>query len=850
MTLDRNRWQRLQAHFDRLTELEPGARQAAWSELDLSADDLEQLSRLVDAHDQPDSLLDAGSAAEVLAIDLEADPDLGPSGYGDQWAGQRLGPWEIGQRIARGGMSVVHQARRADGQFDKTVAIKLLDGDRLPVFERHRLAEEVRILALLEHPGIARLIDSGSSDEGQIWLAMEYVDGLPIDQHVRNRGPSVRQRIELILQVARALDYAHQRQVIHCDVKPANILVTPDGQARVVDFGIAALIQRQSAGQQEQRLYCSPSYAAPERLAGSPPTTRQDVFSLGAVLYKLLTGHGIRPRDRLTGWPASDEITPPSQTLDVKSDLADKLDIQAHELRGDLDAICLQALHADPEQRYASMGELLRDLENHLGRRPVSARNGGQLYALGCWIRRHSVAAALTALLLGSILSGALVALDQARRANLEAERALAARDFLIRILEAADPTREYGHDPTASELLRRGAERIDEELADRPALRIELLQTIGTTQLERGLIDDAVDSMERALAALSEHSRHSAHAPLLAARGMAAYEQGDYAAAIDFLRRARTLAIEHALPAKQLTEIEIQLAEMLVVDHQAEPALSLIEQVLNRPLDRIQQADALRIKGSALEIADQLEQARAVLHEALDLQTRIDPAHVTLAKIENDLGIVYWRLMDFDQAAEQFDASWRHKVLIYGQDHPQTLASLGNLAGVHSVRGDHAAAIDAYRLSLDGLIRVHGNEPHLDIAYTWGMLAISHYRNEDLSTAAAALEKALSMGEGLADPESRSVRWTSRFAALLAFERGERVESSALTPDLARCDNFAQIAPLDQRLCLAAWINELQNADSCPDALPAAIDANRSDGWPERWQRHWDDLQQRCLPP
>jgi len=843
MSLDRSAWERLQIHFDRLVVMEPARRAEALDSLDLIESDRQMLADLLRAHDDPDPLLEAGSAPDLLDL-VDTDADALES---IDWCGRTLGPWRVGEQIGRGGMSVIHSGFRADGQFEKTVAIKVLDAAQLASFQQHRLAEEVRILARLEHPGIARLIDSGTADDGHSYLVMEYVDGKPLNVHARENRLGVRDCVLLVMQVARALDYAHQRQVIHCDVKPTNILVTAEGQVRVVDFGIAALIQRQTEPVQAPKLYCSPAYAAPERLTGTLPTTRQDVFSLGAVLYQLLTGHGIRPRDALAGMPTSEELTPPSQTARMAAASGRPLAIDARQLRGDLDAICLKALHQDPEKRYGGMSELLADLEAWLDRRPVQARQGGRGYVIRRWLQRHATAAVLGGLLLTALFSGALIALGQARIATQEAARAVAARDFLVGILEAADPTLEYGHDPTASELLRRGAENIDERLADQPQLRIDLLHIIGKTQLERGLIEDAVGSLDRAISSLDATSAHPARPALLATRGMAAYEQGNYTESISFLEQARSAAHRQSSSPDVRQEIDIQLADMLVVDGQAERALQLTGAVLDEQIEPARRAEALRVRGAALEISDRLDEAERHLTEAWSIQQGLNANHVNLAKIENDLGIVYWRQADFEQAAEQFEASWRHKQAIYGNDHPQTLASLGNLAGVQAARGNHGAAQLAYRESLAGLLSVHNNRAHPDIAHTYGMLALSYYWQDELTQAREAITQARQVESELSDSDHSMVAWLVRLDALLALENGDLIEPGQLGVTLEDCQDFQARTALGQRLCLALWLVTSEAPSACNHPVPRSIDPATLHALPERWQQNWSLVLDRC---
>lgn len=836
--LDKAGWERVQQHFDRLIELDPCQRAARLDTLALSTEDRALLEALLEAHDQADPIFDSGSAPTLLAL---ADDDATEQ----DWSGRQLGPWKVEEQIGRGGMSVVHLGRRVDGQFEKTVAIKVLDAEQLAADQRHRLTEEIRILARLEHPGLARLIDSGHSDDGDPYLVMEYVQGVPLTDYIAERNISAGQRIELIIQVARALQYAHQRQVIHCDIKPSNILVTPEGQARLVDFGIAALDEDRSGTQ--SRFYCSPAYAAPERLNGTPPTTSQDIFALGAVLYRSLSGRNIRPHDAITGAQITDQPTPPSVATTQALEGKDAQAIDARELRGDLDAICMKAIAIDPDDRYVTVSELVADLQAWRDHRPVAARSGGRAYVLSRWLRRHSAIAVLGLLLIGSLIGGTVIALDQARQAGEQADRALASRDFLIGILEAADPVLEYGRDPPASELLRRGAERIRDQFNDQPELLIELLYIIGKTQLERGLIEDARTSLDQAVNALGPRSRHSDAANVLATRGLVAYEAGLWEESINWLEQAAEAAERNRIEKSDRHGILIQLADMQAVTRDTDSALTVIDRVLSEQPDLDQRIPALRVRGVAFQNAGDLGNAERVLLEALGLQQSIDPAHINAAKIENDLGNVYWLLRDFERSLDMHRASLQHKVEVYGELHPQTLTSLGNVAALSDAIGLHDQAQIAWRESLERLIVVHGGPVHPDIVYTRGMMALSAYLTDDLATSKSLVTEALAGRSELVDAPV-SVQWLDRVAALLDFELGQGLDPAALEVDAQVCGVPAERSPLGQRLCAAWWI--LAASEDEPACVPDGAEREYRRliaDWPARWQERWNQAQSLC---
>lgn len=802
MKISASDWAAIAEHFDRLAELAPDDRSQALNALDLDDRQRRQLEHLLAQHDRADALgLDTG-APERLGLDRDAGQENDePLAH---WQGQRLGPWQVDEIIGTGGMSVIYRGHRADGRFDKNVAIKVLNRANL-IGDSKRLDEEVRILARLEHPGIARLIDSGTSEAGHSYLVMELVRGRPVDAHCLERSAPPTETVDLAIEAARALEYAHQRQVVHCDIKPANLLVRDNGRLCVVDFGIAALLQRQSdAG---GRLYCSPAYTAPERFQRAPPDTSQDVFSLGAVLRELL------------------------------GERADR----------DLSAICDKASARDPDERYPAMTALRTELEAWRAKRPVEARNGGRIYKTSRWLQRHAVAATLGVLLLTSLATGVAAALWQASEARSEAARAVAARDFLIGIFEAADPVLSRGEDPPASELLRRGAERVRSAMAGQPRLLSEMLHVIGRTQLERGLIADAAHSLDEVLSLEATRGMPALHIAALSDRGMTAYEQGRFGSSVQFLEAARELALDHDLDGAELDRIEVRLADMLLIDEQVERSLALIETVLARlPDDDPGRIDAMRVYGAALHENGRLDEARRVLENALALQEALDDDDILRAKIENDLGVLHWDLRNLDAAAAAFERSLVHKQAVFGDHHPQTISTLGNLAGVNMARGDPAGAESAWLRSLEAL-RVVYQGPHPDFAYTRGMLAWSHYMREDFSGALDHVEAAMAHRDALPDSGLSMLAWLTPLRALLQLELNQPVKLGELVQPSQPCTELADLSQLQQRFCLARRLLETDPPAECgPESIPSVPEAVINQ-LPARWQKAHGILRQRC---
>lgn len=418
------RWQRVKALFAAAGDLAEPER-AAWLER-ACGDDISlraEVESLLAAHATEESILDQPAVAR-MARDAALAAD-------DPWPGRRIGPYEIVALIGHGGMSDVYRARRVDAEYDKEVAIKLVPGGTHARFVVQRFRAERQILANLEHPNIARLIDGGATDDGTPYLVMELVQGEPLDLHAASRQLSIRERLRLFQEVCAAVAFAHRHLVVHRDLKPANILVTADGQVKLLDFGIAKLLQpAPDAGPAPTSTVMralTPGFASPEQILGRPVTTASDVYSLGVVLYTLLTG---RSPYRGPLESAEDAIREVCDTEPLRPSAAATVDTGARgePLGRDLDAIVLRALRKEPERRYASVEQLSEDIRRFLDGLPVLARGDQLGYRAGKFLRRHRVEAAAALLLALTLVAATVVSLRQARVA--EEERARAERHF------------------------------------------------------------------------------------------------------------------------------------------------------------------------------------------------------------------------------------------------------------------------------------------------------------------------------------------------------------------------------------------------------------------------------------
>jgi serine/threonine-protein kinase len=385
--------------------------------------------------------------------------------------------YRIERKLSAGGMGTVWLAYRTDVMVNRPVALKLPRGSWHGLALADWMAEEREILASLEHPNIARLYDAGIATNGQPYLALEYVAGRPIDEYVKAARLPIDARLRLFLQMARAVAHAHGRLIVHRDLKPSNILVTDEREVKLLDFGIARLLDDGCTADRGAVRPFTPDYASPEQIAGEPLGIATDVYSSGVVLYELLTG--VRPRTRAAALQVSPADGGARRPSEVASDPSAR-----RTLAGDLDAIVLKALAYRPDQRYATVDALADDIDRYLGGYPVLARKGGNRYRVSKSVARHKVAFGAVAAVVVALLAGATLAMWQAHIARTEKGRALEVRDFLITIFQDASPYGADGRAWSALDWLKQVRNRVDRRLAERPALRVELLNIVGNSLL------------------------------------------------------------------------------------------------------------------------------------------------------------------------------------------------------------------------------------------------------------------------------------------------------------------------------------------------------------------------------
>ncbi len=617
---------------------------------------------------------DASLGREVASL-VEAHVRTGPVRRIDEEptpVGSMIGPYRLVNALGMGGMGVVYRAERVTPDFVQRVALKLLPSGCTSAELEARMALERKVLAQLEHPGIARLIDGGTTPEGQSFIAMEYVEGKPLAEFAR--WLPVRQKLRLILEICDALEFAHQHLVVHGDLKPGNILVTSEGHAKLLDFGLAARLEVEGVPSGRTENWFTPAYASPEQIRAQRLTTSTDIYALGVILYELLAG--VRPYETGGLSPAElekriCEFQPPPP-----SDLT--LGGARREIRGDLDAIALKALSKDPAKRYASVYRLAEDIRRHLLQRPVTARRPTGRYALGKYLLRNRAILSTTALIAASMIAGALAlakAFDERREREIATRVTHQAEELTALVVDhirAADPRHGIGDvDPSSLARLHFELGRA-ERLTEQPLVQARLFDALGQVFVSAGEHQVGRNLLERTLAL-----------------------------------RKKIQGINHPDVLESLEH----LAEALQAEGEFRRAEDLYRQALAReealfPLDDVRRSRTLSALGDLLSHAGALRESESLHREALYIRSRQYPAeHALVAASRLALAGVLEREGDFASAETIVREVLATRRQVLGPEHPEVGTILLRLAAVVAERP--SGEREAERLAREG-VEIH----------------------------------------------------------------------------------------------------------------------------------------------
>lgn len=740
-----DRWLQVKEIFHEAAELEPEERRTFL--LERCGDDYEmrrELELLMESHEGAGQFIERPAMASASDILLEGEASL--------WAGRAVGQYRVLREVGRGGMGLVLLAVRADDQFKKQVAIKILRRgmDSGEIVRRFRT--ERQILASLEHPNIARLLDGGITEDGLPYIVMEYIEGQPVDKYCDEHKLGTDKRLLLFRKICSVVEFAHQNLVIHRDLKPSNILITSDDEPKLLDFGIAKLLNPELAAQTlsatatDLRLM-TPEYASPEQIRGQNITTVSDIYSLGILLYRLLTGHApyhftqtspqeierlvchTEPERPSTVVGRTEGITTGEHTARITPETVGEARGEPPEalrrrLRGDLDNIVLKALKKEPERRYSSAAQLSEDIRRYMEGLPITARKDTFAYRASKFIGRNRIGVAAASLVLLAILAGLTASIWQARvaaRERNQARRETAKADqlnkFLKSILSAAAPEQK-GKNVKVIEVLNDAAARIDAEFANQPDLRAQALQTIGQTYAEIGLLNEAERYSREALKLNLElyGAETSATAQNKITLGSALLNKGKYEEAEQLTKEA--VAVERRLSPQGSKQLAL--------------CLFLLGEIYVR-----------RSAGK-----EELERAKQLLQESVSISDKVsgenneDSAYalVSLARAQQFLG-------DLDGS----EATFRKSIAIFRTLSPRyeirMATALLGLGWVLSLKGNYDESINTM-IEADVIAQKQGD--------SWGLfmskyyLCRAYYGKGDYARAAEEGAKAVAVGRNV----------------------------------------------------------------------------------------------------
>ncbi|MFN8573260.1 MAG: serine/threonine-protein kinase [Gemmatimonadaceae bacterium] len=720
--LSPEQWALAEPILDRAVELPESERAAFLEQACPDADLRAQLARILRLGSSHGGVL-SGDAQPLAASLLPNDPRLAEA------TPEVIGPYRVIRELARGGMGVVYLAERADGQFQQRVALKLIRHGMGSDEIHARFLTERQILARLNHPNIARLLDGGLSTDGRPYFAMEYVDGVPITTHCDAGALPVASRLALFEKVCEAVRLAHRSLVVHRDIKPSNILVTADGTVKLVDFGIAKLLGSDDEGgpsveTRAERRVMTPEYAAPEQVRGDAITAATDVYALGAVLYELLTGRRAHRLQRSTASeiervicevppePMSSAVTKPSVD---GSEAATEPDSRSAArattvpklrriLRGDLDTIAAKALQKDPDRRYQTVDALIEDLQRFGSGRPVLARPDSFIYRTRKFVARHRVGAALAAVAVVSLVGGLAAFVAQSQQTRREAARAEATRDFLAAMFSEAGPEHARGDSVTAREMLDRAGTRIDSAFRRQPDIRRELFARLGLIYRDLGVYAHADSLLRRAIAIADStdgvQSRMSANlrtslASVSIDRGQAPAAESLLTASLTTLRRGRPSAdLVNAL------DILGTAQRILYKFGESETAYrEAIRVGIRLPLDSLSLAALWGNLSVVLSDGGRRLASDSALRMALQIEERLlPPDHPTLVLNYMNLAVsldAQWKL---DSALALYDEVVRRQRRVYPAGHERVASALNNRSFTLMSMGQYARAESGFR--------------------------------------------------------------------------------------------------------------------------------------------------------
>lgn len=769
MTLERKR--RVFALLRDLVDV-PIDQQAHW--IQTHADDAamaNELLELLQSSATADSL-DDGAAGWINQMAAGSDDDLA--------AGGLVGDWRVLRTLGRGGMGVVYLVEREGEDYRQQGALKLIkrgmdSAEIVASFRRER-----RILSQLDHPNIARLLDGGVAEDGRPWLVMEHVDGETLLAWAARNNADLDARVGLFLQICAAVASAHRQLVVHRDIKPSNILVDKAGNTRLLDFGIAKVLEDEAHSERTATAsrFLSRAYAAPEQVSNAPVSTVTDVYQLGLLLAELLSGCGPAALNELAATRATQRLS--SARLRAGSEGPAR--ISARQLHGDAGIIISRACDADPTRRYVSVEALADDVARWRGGHPIIARPDSRLYRLRRFVGRHQLGTLLASVALIALLTATVVALRQAQRAEREAERALSVQTFLTGIFDAAAPDASSGRRVTARELLDRGSERIRGEFSEQPELRANLLLTLGSLYRQLGQFDEAASLLKESRATI-DNGDDAAMDRIDLELSIAERERGKLDEASSLLDRL--LAKTATQPASRAT---LHAERATLRERQGRFQEALVDAQAALAIDEMRGAEGLadrvrdrQIEGLVLTRLGKLNEARTAFDRAIEGAVAVygdDDTRVAL--LRNDYGALLLNKGLLNEGEKLVLQALKSRRSRLDADHPSVAESLQVLGAAQRLQGRYDEAELSYQEALDIQRRSLG-ENHADIAVglnSMGILALMRQRF-DVANDNFAQAIAINNRNGQGQTPSTATMQSNRGLALMRMGRYDEAQTS-----------------------------------------------------------------------
>ncbi len=870
--MESNRWQRIKEVYQQALDVDKSERRefvadSCGDDAHVAAEVMKLLDVPTQGSDDIDEIVDAATESFSGALS----------------PGERVGAYRVLDVIGTGGMGHVYLAERADSEFEQRVAIKTVNlGFASPsILERFQL--ERQILADLEHNHIARLLDGGRTEAGVPYLVMEYIDGKSIVDYCTDEALALDERLDLFLKICDAVQYAHRKLIVHRDIKPSNILVTTDGIPKLLDFGVAKLLDASgdTALTRAEGRILTPEYASPEQVLGEAVTTSTDVYGLGVLLYQLISG--AKPFDLGTATsPEIRKLICHTDPIEPSKAAAEKTaDVVGRRIGGDLDRITMKAIRKEPERRYETARDLSSDIRNFQSGLPVSAREPSWTYRSRKFIQRNrtavvGVAAATLAAIAMTVFHTARLT-EERDRANLAAREAEEVATFLSGLFEVAAPDQSRGAEITARELLDRGAEGIGTELSDEPAVQAALMLVIGTAYVKLGLYDTATKTLESALATReslgglddatlgdilhnlgvvyqidARHDqaaellqralavRRAVHGPshtnvaaTLSAHASLASELAQHDDAAAYLDEAE--AIVFALePAEPLAEADVLLSrgDLLAKLGDYDTAVASYRRVLEIRIDISGQDHpdtlvAQRSLADALFRAGHYGEAETLMREIVEIRRRVlGPEHTDLAHALNTLAIAIKQQGRFSEALPLHQEAYNIMSAAHPGDHPDVSVHLANLASLYYNLGEFDRSLELHEAAVAMKRRLFGDD-HPSLADSYNNLAAVLADLGDYAGALEMYQRTLEIDSGSLGEDHPYVHFDRVGIGVMQGMLGQLEEAEgSLRTALA---NIQRVSGEDHPLAYNAMRElgiVLYKADRCDEADPVLAEA------------------------